>query len=222
MHSAQRVDLLQGVGEGNSGGLNEIVSLQKRFFAISRPGWDNTGTGAKYSNDWRTPSKLFRPLHAEFSFTLDGAASLGNNLLPRWYGSDKDGLQQSWTNERVFCNPPYADVSAWVSKAFLRKQDLAILLLPCRLDTIYWHKYILGCADQICFIKGRIQFERPGGSSGHSNFASALVLYGAGDLSSFGFVVSTYYGSEAQAGREALAQEAPGADPPPQHAGGDG
>lgn len=46
--------------------------------------------GSKYAHwygnarhqHWRTPRYLFEPLHAEFAFTLDGAADEGNALLP--------------------------------------------------------------------------------------------------------------------------------------------
>ncbi len=36
------------------------------------------------SDDWRTPYRLFRNLHHEYSFSLDGAATEHDALLPRF------------------------------------------------------------------------------------------------------------------------------------------
>ena len=47
-------------------------------------------------NNWETPQDLFDTLHAEFSFTLDAAASDDNHKLPRYYTSETNGLVQDW------------------------------------------------------------------------------------------------------------------------------
>ncbi|MEA0468471.1 DNA N-6-adenine-methyltransferase [Escherichia coli] len=57
------------------------------------------------SDDWRTPYRLFRNLHREFGFTLDGAATKHDALLPRF---TDDINRQSWVGERVFVNPPFS------------------------------------------------------------------------------------------------------------------
>ncbi len=36
------------------------------------------------SDDWRTPYRLFHNLHREFNFSLDGAATEHDALLPRF------------------------------------------------------------------------------------------------------------------------------------------
>ncbi|EHI0030711.1 hypothetical protein J3Z89_002034 [Escherichia coli] len=55
------------------------------------------------SDDWRTPYRLFHNLHREYSFSLDGAATKHDTLLPRF---TDDIHNQSWVGEKVFCNPP--------------------------------------------------------------------------------------------------------------------
>lgn len=59
----------------------------------------------------------FAPLHARFDFTIDAAAAPHNAKLPRYWTAEDDALTQSWTGERVWCNPPYSDIRPWVEKA---------------------------------------------------------------------------------------------------------
>ncbi|EYX79981.1 hypothetical protein BY04_22190 [Escherichia coli O156:H25 str. 2011C-3602] len=64
----------------------------------------NVGRYHGGSDDWRTPYRLFRNLHREFNFNLDGAATEHDALLPRF---TDDIHNQSWVGERVFVNPPF-------------------------------------------------------------------------------------------------------------------
>ncbi|HCN0788431.1 TPA: DNA methylase, partial [Escherichia coli] len=89
------------------------------------------------SDCWRTPSLLFRNLHREFGFSMDGAATEHDALLPRF---TDDISRQSWVGERVFCNPPYSDTKTFLVKA--SEADLAVFLIPYRPQTIYWLKHI--------------------------------------------------------------------------------
>lgn len=54
---------------------------------------------------WRTDPGLFAYLHERYRFTVDGAASAENALLPRYW---TDFEAQHWKGERVFMNPPFA------------------------------------------------------------------------------------------------------------------
>lgn len=86
-----------------------------------------SGTTSTASVEWGTPRTLFLPLHELYDFTLDGAASHANALLPRYCTiegtfertddhlagriqiSDLDGLGFSWAGERVFLNAPWGE-----------------------------------------------------------------------------------------------------------------
>lgn len=59
------------------------------------------------SNEWATPQKLFDELNEEFEFTLDPCATHENHKCNKYFTIEDDGLEQSWDNEIVFCNPPY-------------------------------------------------------------------------------------------------------------------
>ncbi|CSW86013.1 DNA invertase-like protein [Shigella sonnei] len=58
---------------------------------------------------------LFKNLHREFIFSLDGAATEHDTLLPRF---TDDISRQSWVSEKVFCNPPF-DLSSAMGEAML-------------------------------------------------------------------------------------------------------
>ncbi|EFX6654734.1 TPA: DNA N-6-adenine-methyltransferase, partial [Shigella sonnei] len=89
------------------------------------------------SDYWRTPLLLFKNLHREFGFTLDGAATEHDTLLPRF---TNDISRQSWVSEKVFCNLPYSDIPSFLLKA--SEADLVAFLIPHRANTSYWLRHI--------------------------------------------------------------------------------
>jgi len=58
--------------------------------------------------EWETPREVFRPLHREFKFTLDVAATARNAMVRRYYDRALDGLSQVWRG-RCWLNPPYGE-----------------------------------------------------------------------------------------------------------------
>lgn len=68
--------------------------------------------------EWATPQSLFDELDREFHFTLDPAATKENAKCKKFYTSKENGLDQTWSGECVFLNPPYGRViGKWVEKA---------------------------------------------------------------------------------------------------------
>lgn len=131
------------------------------------------GTG---ENDRGTPHSLFDPLHARYQFTLDGAASHENALLPAystldgtfdkvgrgWYvRSWQDGLEYPWGPlERVWINPPYG---RGLLEPFVRKAAtsaaLVVALLPVRTDQFWFHEYVLNAGARITWLRGRVRYD---------------------------------------------------------------
>ena len=127
------------------------------------------------SDEWYTPIDLFNNLNNEFHFTLDPCATDEWHLCDKYFTKDSDGLFQSWSNEIVFCNPPYSQISEWVYKCFLENQQnniTIVLLIPARTDTKYFHNYILPFCE-LRFIKGRLKFS----NKGTAPFPSILCIY---------------------------------------------
>jgi len=105
--------------------------------------------------DRRTPRKFFADLHARYSFTLDGAASPDNALLPCFSTED---APVSWSGQRVFCNPPWSNVRPFVEMA--PKADFACLLVPARTNCKWFHRALaLGAKPD--FWQGKLNFGGP-------------------------------------------------------------
>ncbi|EPB2021667.1 DNA N-6-adenine-methyltransferase [Escherichia coli] len=129
------------------------------------------------SDDWRTPYRLFRNLHREFSFSMDGAATKHDTLLPRF---TDDIHNQSWVGERVFCNPPYSDIPSFLLKA--AEADLAVFLIPYRPQTTYWLKHIFTnpLCHEIRILHRAVKFLPPAGHNGlvvRAPFPAAVVVF---------------------------------------------
>lgn len=126
--------------------------------------------------EWATPQAFFDELNAEFNFTLDPCATSENANCARYFTKEDDGLAQSWSGERVFCNPPYGrDINKWVEKAHneaVRGGAFVVMLIPARTDTRYFHDYIYG-KHEIRFIRGRLHFNE---SKTAAPFPSMVVI----------------------------------------------
>ena len=99
-----------------------------------------------------------------------------NTLQPRTTDFCKIG-----GGNRVFCNPPYSNIAAWVKKAYkeaTKDNTLVVLLIPARTDTRYFQEYIYH-RSEIRFIKGRLKF---GESKNSAPFPSMIVIFRAGGL----------------------------------------
>ena len=142
----------------------------------------NQGMMTSNSDEWTTPSALFRALDRRFGFELDPAATEENALCPMFFTEVENGLVKSWKPWRVFVNPPYSHVADWMWKCMDEAEKgcpLICALIPARTDTRWWHDFVK-TADLIHFLKGRLKF---GDGAGSAPFPSALAFwFGLGRL----------------------------------------
>ncbi len=134
-------------------------------------------TGAKDAVDDReTPPEIFRPLDAEHRFTMDVAASAENAKCPAYYTVESNGLVLPWGG-RVWCNPPYSNIGAWVEKAWTEMlaraggSEVIVMLLPSnRTEQKWWQEKVEPWRDgipregvtlRVRFLPGRPRFIRP-------------------------------------------------------------
>lgn len=110
-----------------------------------------------------TPRKLFDALDNIHHFTLDACATHQNAKCFRYYTetgryhfaadgggawgeieqAQCNGLTGSWAGERVWCNPPFSDIRAWVEKAWLSDAELVYVLLPgTRCEQKWWQDMV--------------------------------------------------------------------------------
>lgn len=123
----------------------------------------------------RTPPKLFGSLNAIFHFSVDSCAEAGNALVKKYWTEEDDCRRQDWTNERVWCNPPFDEARAIVPKATTAK--LAVVLLWCNVLGTKWirnalPRYVAIPHDRIDYLDAK------GDKTGSSPMISILLLYG--------------------------------------------
>lgn len=106
------------------------------------------------TDERETPDDVFIPLHIEFDFNLDVAASTVNAKTHRFCSrdgtylgqrkiSDADGLGASWHGRRVWCNPPFSDPRPWVEHAWAELAEVVVMLLPNnRAEQRFWQDLV--------------------------------------------------------------------------------
>ena len=127
------------------------------------------------TDEWATPQFLFDALNAEFRFSLDPCATPENAKCSRFYTRKEDGLQQDWSEETVFMNPPYGrEIGRWMQKAYeaSRSGATVVCLIPARTDTSWWHRYAM--RGEIRLLQGRLKF---GDGQNSAPFPSAIVIF---------------------------------------------
>jgi phage N-6-adenine-methyltransferase len=101
----------------------------------------------------------FYPLNAKYRFTIDAAASAENAVLLRYWTKEDDALAQRWTNERVWCNPPYSDMATWVKKAWAEMYnggcELIVMLVSAnRTEQGWWQQHVEPFRDRRTAYRG--------------------------------------------------------------------
>lgn len=152
------------------------------------------GDGSAYNEDkdkWGTPQALvdgIARLYDFAAFDLDAAASEHTTKAKSYYSKDMSGLTNGWYG-RVWLNPPFGQrgnlVGVWLDKALseLRRHDgptLVAALVPAKTDTVWWHKYVMGFADEVYLVRGRVRFLKPDGvtmADGPAGFGVAVAVF---------------------------------------------
>lgn len=87
----------------------------------------------------------------------------------------RNGLSRRWRG-RVWMNPPYSDVHAWLRRFIAHGNG--IVLVNARCET-RWFQELAAGADAMLLLKGRVNFDRPDETQAHPTVGSCLVAYGA-------------------------------------------
>lgn len=147
-----------------------------------RPETMNAGLLTSNSAEWSTPQDLFDEMSLRHGpFDLDPAAAPENAKCARYFTSEDDGLSQKWEAQHVWLNPPYGKtIRQWIEKAHKSVQEgecyEVTMLLPARTDTNWFHDLCVKYGS-IYFLRGRIYFIRPDGSTGRAPFPSMVVRF---------------------------------------------
>lgn len=68
------------------------------------------------SDEWATPQAFFDEINKEFNFNLDPCSTDENHKCEKYFTKAENGLEKNWGGYRVFCNPPYSEISKWVDR----------------------------------------------------------------------------------------------------------
>jgi len=134
--------------------------------------------GTVSSDEWYTPRWLIDALGP---FDLDPCAPLNPpyRIAPLTYNIRQDGLVCRWPSEAlVWLNPPYSrePLRAFCEKMAAHNNGIALLIN--RQDNLLWQEVIFPTAKSMIFLRHRIKFVRPDGSSGNPFVGSCLVAWG--------------------------------------------
>lgn len=129
-------------------------------------------------DEWYTPKWIIDTLGP---FDLDPCSPISKpyTIAPHSYTKEDDGLQKVWPKEDVvWMNPPYSRV---LLRQFCEKiagHNNGIALLVNRQDNLLWQEVIFPTAKSMVFMRHRVKFLRPDGTTGSPFFGSCLVAWG--------------------------------------------
>jgi len=143
-----------------------LYGLTYRKAMAERGQSDLRGASGTGETEWYTPPEYLALARTVLgNIDLDPASSEAAQELvcaDRFFTQEQDGLAQEW-NGRIWLNPPYAQphMAAFVSKMVEERRagriTAAIMLTHNYTDTAWFHE-AAGCADAICFTRGRVKF----------------------------------------------------------------
>ncbi len=142
-------------------------------------GFNQTARGEDTTDIWLTPRALVEALGP---FDLDPCAAPDPRPWPtaarHYTEAEGDGLTRPWDGF-VWLNPPYGSQTFdWMDKLAAHPGG-GVALTFARTETKGFHRAVWEKATGILFIKGRLKFCRPDGTTGGTAGApSVLVAYG--------------------------------------------
>jgi len=122
---------------------------------------------SKKSDNWQTPTWLYKELDKEFKFDFDPCP-----LKPTF-----DGLKVKW-GKRNFVNPPYKKIKEFLVKGWqeIKKgnAETCVFLTFANTDTRWFHNLPYG-AVEIRFIMGRLKFLDESGKVQNSAMRPSMI-----------------------------------------------
>lgn len=120
---------------------------------------------------WRTPKIIYEPLVQEFNIKIDAAATAKSRIVGTWFGPGsawfEDALWADWTISSYWLNPPWSRGGKYQMKDWVRRASAegamgstVVALLPARVDTSWWHDFVMDRAE-VRIVRGRVTFDDP-------------------------------------------------------------
>ena len=147
------------------------------------------------SVEWWTPMPIIESVRAVFGgvIEMDPATHPSNpTQAQKFYTQQNDGLVQPWEwpdgyRNNIFCNPPYGPqlrpFLSRIAQYALRGHPMIVVLpVTARYDQDYWHECVFNKnVVAICFVRGRISFDKPllsdDGDNGNNIYPTSIIGY---------------------------------------------
>lgn len=152
--------------------------------------WNNelmVSMGKSDNDEVPTPDDFWQGLNEVFNFDIDIAATEENTKCKQFFTKTYSALENDWVlpfNYRkpiVWCNPPYSQnfLGKFLEKAYEQAYiknniELAVMLLPVRMETINFQKYTCN-AEYIQFLNKRLKFKD---QDSPAPFSNLLAYFG--------------------------------------------
>jgi len=142
-------------------------------------------------DEYSTPDWVYKPLHEEFKFTLDAAASTLNTKCKYYYNKEENALEQNWVG-RIWLNPPYSKAAGpiykWVQKARYTayRGSRVVMLLTADISTKWFHDLIWDSNNieehvypnvELRFLNKRVRHLLNGKVTGSPPWGSMVVIF---------------------------------------------
>lgn len=142
----------------------------------------NVGDAATRTDVWLTPPEIIKSLGV---FDLDPCSPVNRpwDTAKQHLTEHDDGLLFPWPiDARVWLNPPYSNLEAWLNKIALHGNGIALTF--ARTETKAFQNYVFPHATSLFFFKGRLFFHDATGKIAASNAGTASVLIAYNELNS--------------------------------------
>lgn len=159
------------------------------FSAASEP----ASEAKSYDGDEHyTPEKYIELVRQVFGgeIDLDPASSLKAQetvVARQFYTKEQDGLSREWAGT-TFLNMPYSDPAPWVEKLLEALGSGAVpeAIVLCNNTTdVGWAQQLLEASAAVCFMRGRIAFDRPDSKANKGTRQGQIFFYLGNDVDSF-------------------------------------
>lgn len=159
----------------------------------------NGHQSANTDDEWYTPAEYIEAARKVMgSIDCDPASNDFAQQTVKadtYFTQDNSGLENVWRGN-VWLNPPYSKVIMHFAEHlfdYLEQCEVqqAIVLVNNGTDTKWFHRF-LESASAICFVRGRIAFEKPQGTGNQSPNKGQLFLYYGARKKTFTKVFSEY------------------------------
>ena len=130
---------------------------------------------------YATPQAVFDYFNREFNFDVDVCAEDHTAKCSTYYTIEADAFLQHWHKDgsTCWCNPPYSNITPWISKAIdeSKKGVTTVMFVMCDPSVGWFKKALAKCSEVRFIVGGRVSFEMDGQPVNGNNKGSMAIIF---------------------------------------------